>query len=189
MIHRIRVNRGKKVPPKELMHSYTSTISTDVKLNTILAPSIYPLNLRLILSALLLIQHHSFEITRDLYQHEIRLRTQYLVTTIVKTVTASTNDSWIASIGQNVFCLLYRRCGSHLNVSIFCIITASAMSWSSTLFLILNNSLFAQVNKTLWLRVKDREARGQQKILVLLQFGANITFKKKYMHTYMEKLP
>lgn len=93
MIHKIRANRGKKDPPKELVRSYTSAISNDVKLNTICAPSVYPLNLRLIQSALLLMQHHSFELTLDLYQHEIRLRTPYLRTTIVKNVTASTNDS------------------------------------------------------------------------------------------------
>lgn len=29
---------------------------------------------------------------------------------------------------QNMVCLLYRRCGAHFNVIIFCIITASAKS-------------------------------------------------------------
>lgn len=73
----LELNRGKKVPPKELVHSYTSTISNDVKLNPIFAPSVYSLNLCLVLSAWLLIQHNSFEITLDLYQHEIRLRALY----------------------------------------------------------------------------------------------------------------
>lgn len=93
MIHRIRVNRGKKVHLSQLVHSYTSTISNDVKLNTIFAPSVYPLNLPPILSAILLIQHHSFEITLDLYQHKIGLRTLYIVKTIVRNVIALTNGS------------------------------------------------------------------------------------------------
>lgn len=91
MIHGIRVNRGKKVPPKELIHSYTSTISNDVKLNPIFACNVYSLNLCVILSAWLLIQHNSFEITLDLYQYEIRLRALYLVTS-VKNLTASTHE-------------------------------------------------------------------------------------------------
>lgn len=91
MIHRIRVNRRKKVHPNQSVHSYTPTISSDVKLNTIFAYSMYPLNLHLILSAVLIIQHHSFEITLDLHQNKIGLRTLYIVVTIVRNVTASTN--------------------------------------------------------------------------------------------------
>lgn len=79
MSHRIRVNRGKKAPPEELVHSYTSAISNDVKLSANFLPSVYPPNLHMILSALLSTQHHFFEIALDLYQHEIRLRTLYLV--------------------------------------------------------------------------------------------------------------
>lgn len=85
------------------INSYTSTISNNVKLNTSSVHSVHPLNLHLTLSAILLMQHHSFEITLDLYHHKIGLTTLYIVTTILRNVTALTNGSWTSSIGKMYF--------------------------------------------------------------------------------------